>query len=160
MSMTDKIIGLVWRYGINDYGIIINEFDEVDQKRLQDIYGRYAEDSSGARGEKNLTLDTCNVDYWESEWAKADMESRRKELAHKLYHLGLVDTSALYDNQADEQLTEEQIVDALKSVKDTSYMLETFMQFCDGNQEEEDHKKFFEASMAIVHYMEDLKGEN
>lgn len=87
------------------------------------------------------------------------MEEKGKQLAHRLYNLGFVETSALYDYQADEQLTEAQILDALQKPKDTAYMLETFMQFCDGSQEDEDHKKFFEASMEIVHYMEEMKGE-
>ena len=69
--------------------------------------------------------------------------AKAKKLAHKLYNLGLVETSALYDDQADEQLTEAQILDALQKPKDTAYMLETFMQFCDGSQSDKDHEMFF-----------------
>ena len=103
-----------------------------------------------------LNIGSADVDYFETKWAKEEAESKRKELAHKLYKLGFVETNALYDYSADEQLTEEQIADALKNKKDSAYMLETFLQFCDGSQEE-DHKKFFEASMEIVHYMEEME---
>ena len=159
MSMNDKIIGLVWRYGKNDYEIMLNEFDEVDQERLQDIYDRYADGGSGERGDKFLTLETSNVDYWEDEWAKADMESRRKELAHKLFIVGMEETDILYDHQADEQVTESKIAEDLKTHKGIAYWMETFLQFCDGGQDEGDHRMFFETCMEIVHYMEDLKGE-
>lgn len=156
MSMQDKIIGLVWRYDKNDYGIIINEFDEIDQARLQDIYLRYADNASGERGSKSLNLEECNVDYWEKDWAKADMEHKRKELAKKLWNIGFVKTDIFYDHQADEQLTVEQIADTLSNTKDTAYLLETLLQFCDGSQESEEHKMFCEAAMDIVHYMEDM----
>ena len=162
MSMQDKIIGLVWRHNINDYEIMLNQFEDADQDKLQDIYDRYADGGSGERGDKNLTLDTCDVDYWETEWAKEDMEKKRLELAHELYVIGYSETGILNDmgTDPDELMTEKEIADSLKSVKNTSYLLETFIQFCDGSQEEEDHKKFFDASMKIVHYMENMKGEN
>lgn len=152
--MQDKVIGLVWRYDVNDYGIIINKFNDVDQCRLQDIYERYADNASGERGSKSLNLEECNVDYWEKDWAKADIEQKRKALAKKLWDIGFIKSDILYDNQADEQLTVVQIIDALSNTKDTTYLLETFLQFCDGSQDPEDHKMFCEAAMDIVHYME------
>ena len=69
----------------------------------------------------------------------------------------MVETDIMYDHQADEQITEAQIADALESKKMTAYTLEQFLQFCDGSQDEEDHKKFFDAAMEIVHYMEEME---
>ena len=78
-------------------------------------------------------------------------------LAAMLKDIGFIKSDILYDNQADEQLTEKQIDDVLKNKKDTTYLLETFLQFCDGSQEEEDHKLLFDAAMEIVHYMEGME---
>lgn len=157
--MAEKVIGLIWRFGKNDYQMSIMDFDRDDQEVLMTLMEKYSEECSCERGDENLTIKAANVEFWEKKWAEADMEKRRKDLAKKLFRIGLLETNALYDDQADEQFTEEQLADVLEDIKSTSYMLETFMQFCDGSQEEEDHKKFFEASMAIVHYLENLKGE-
>jgi hypothetical protein len=155
--MQEKIIGLIWRYGKNDYGVMMANMDGDDQEDLMRIYERYEEDSTNERGNMDMSLSDAGVLYWEDRFDFMEKFAKAKKLAHKLYNLGLVETSALYDDQADEQLTEAQILDALQKPKDTAYMLETFMQFCDGSQEEEDHKKFFDASMEIVHYMEDME---
>ena len=153
----EKVIGLIYRFGKNDYQINIMDFNKYDQKTLMRMMEAYDDDWSSVRGDAKLTIDQANVEYWEKEWAKADMEHKRKELAKKLWNIGFVKTDILYDHQADEQLTEEKIVDILKSKTDTAYMLEQFLQFCDGSQEKEDHKKFFDAAMEIVHYMEGME---
>lgn len=154
--MNEKVIGLIWRFKKNDYQISLMDYDKNDQKVLMALMDKYSEKCSCERGDENLAIKAANIEYWEEEWAEADMEQRRKDLAKKLFSIGLLETDTLYDHQADEQLTEEQLADVLKDIKSTSYMLETFMQLCDGSQEEEDHKKFLEASMAIVHYLESL----
>ena len=153
----EKVIGLIYRFGKNDYQINIMDFDERDQIALMTMMEKYDGKCSCERGDAKLTIDQANVEYWETEWARQDAEAKRKALAAKLYKLGMIETSILYDHQADEQITEAQIADALESKKMTAYTLEQFLQFCDGSQEEEDHKKFFEAAMEIVHYMEGME---
>ena len=153
----EKVIGLIYRFDKNDYQISIMDFEAVHQDFLMKLMEQYDDDCSCERGDAKLTIAQANVEYWEEKWAEQNAEARRKALAAKLYKLGMVETDVMYDHQADEQLTEEKIVDILKSKTDTAYMLETFLQFCDGSQEEGDHKKFFEASMEIVHYMEGME---
>ena len=153
----EKVIGLIYRFSKNDYQISLMDFDKHDQDILLAMMVKYDDKCSCERGDSYLTIDNANVEYWEKKWAEQDAEAKRKALAAKLYKLGMVETDIMYDHQADEQLTEEKIVDILKSKTDTAYMLEEFLQFCDGSQEEGDHKKFFEASMDIVHYMEEME---
>ena len=153
----EKVIGLIYRFGKNDYQINIMDFDERDQGTLMAMMDKYGNECSCERGDAKLTIAQANVEYWEKKWAEQDAEAKRKALAAKLYRCGMVETDIMYDYQADEQLTEEKIVDILKSKTDTAYMLEQFLQFCDGSQEKEDQKKFFEAAMEIVHYMEGME---
>ena len=153
----EKVIGLIYRFSKNDYQISLMDFDKHDQSTLMAMMEKYDDGWSCVRGDAKLTIDHANVEYWEKNWAEQDAEAERNALAAKLYKLGMVETDIMYDHQADEQLTEEKIVDILKSKTDTAYMLEEFLQFCDGSQEEGDHKKFFEASMDIVHYMEEME---
>ena len=153
----EKVIGLIYRFNKNDYQISIMDFEAVHQDFLMKLMEQYDDDCSCVRGDAKLTIDQADIEDWEKNWAKQDAEAKRKALAAKLYKIGMVETGIMYDDQADEQLTEEKIVDILKSKTDTAYMLEQFLQFCDGNQFKEDHKKFFEASMEIVHYMEGME---
>lgn len=155
--MSEKIIGLIYRYGKNDYGIMLNDFDKVDSERLMDIYTRYADEGSGIRGDGNKSINDANVEYWENMWLRENLEERRKWLAHKMFIVGMEETNILYDDQADEQVTETQIAEDLKTYKGTAYWMEAFLQFCDGGQDEGDHRMFFETSMEIVHYMENMK---
>ena len=153
----EKIIGLIYRFNKNDYQISLMEFDKHDQSTLMAMMDKYDNECSCERGDAKLTINQANVEYWETEWARQDAATKRKALAAKLYKLGMVETDIMYDHQADEQITEAQIADALESKKMTAYTLEQFLQFCDGSQDEEDHKKFFDASMEIVHYMEEME---
>lgn len=153
----EKVIGLIYRFNKNDYQISIMDFEAVHQGFLMKLMEQYYDDCSCVRGDAKLTIDQADIEDWEKNWAKQDAEAKRKALAAKLYKLGMVETDIMYDHQADEQLTEEKIVDILKSKTDTAYMLEQFLQFCDGNQDKEDHKKFFDAAMEIVHYMEGME---
>lgn len=153
----DKVIGLIYRFRANDYQISLMDFDKHDQDILMGMMEKYDDKCSCERGDRLLNIKSANVDFFESKWAEQDAEAKRKALAAKLYKLGMIETDIMYDHQADEQLTEEQIAEVLKSKTDTAYMLEQFLQFCDGSQFKEDHKKFFEASMEIVHYMEGME---
>lgn len=154
----EKVIGLIYRFNKNDYQISLMDFDAHDQDILMNMMEKYDDDCSCERGNStNLTLFRANIEYWERIWAEQEMDAKRKALAKKLYEVGMKETDILYDHQADEQLTEEKIADILQNKTDTAYMLETFLQFCDGSQEEEDHTKFFDAAMNIVRYMEGME---
>jgi len=153
----DKVIGLIYRFRANDYQINLMDFDKHDQDILMNMMEKYDDDCTCIRGDRMLNIGSADVDFFESKWAKQDAEAKRKALAKKLYEVGMRETNILYDDQADEQLTEEELADALKNKKPTAYILETFLQFCDGSQEEEDYKKFFDAAMEIVHYMEGME---
>lgn len=157
--MDSKIIGVIWRFGKNDYQISLTDFDQEDQKKLLEIDDKYSEKYSCERGNENLTIKAANVEYWEKDWGEQDLRDKQKELATKLYTVGMIDTNILYDHQTDEddQISIPMIIDALNDPRNTAYLLETFAQFCDGSQEEEDHKKIFECMMDIIHYMEDYQ---
>lgn len=153
----EKVIGLIYRFKENDYQINLMDFDKHDQSILMNMMEKYDDDSTCIRGDRMLNIGSANVDFFESKWTKQDAEAKRIALAEKLYEVGMKETNILYDYQADEQLTIEHLADVLENKKDTAYMLETFLQFCDGSQEEEDHMKFFDAAMSIVRYMEDME---
>lgn len=61
----DKIIGLIYRFGDNDYQLNIMNFSQADQKILQDIFMKYDNDCSCVRGDKFTTIDDANIDYFE-----------------------------------------------------------------------------------------------
>ena len=60
----ESIIGFVYRFGCNDYQISLMEFSEEDQNTLMEMFTRY-EDCTGVRGDKTLTIEDANVDYFE-----------------------------------------------------------------------------------------------
>lgn len=155
--MKEVPVGIVWRYGRNDYQINLFNPSQEEEEHLNKVMMSTENCCTCIRGNEDLSLKDADVNYWEDAWAKEEAEAKRKALAAKLYKLGMVETDIMYDHQADEQLTEEKIVDILKSKTDTAYMLEQFLQFCDGSQEYGDHKKFFDAVMEIVHYMEGME---
>ena len=155
----ENVIGLIYRFGKNDYQMSIMDFDRDDQEVLMALMDKYSEKCSCERGDENLTIKAANVEYWEKDWGKQDLKDKQKELATKLYTVGMIDTNILYDHQTDEddQMSIPRIIEALNNPSDTAYLLETFAQFCDGSQEDDDHKKFFECMMDIIYYMEDIK---
>ena len=158
----EGVVGFVWRYGNNDYGIAITNFDKKDEKILMDIYTKYTEANvfSGCReNAHNCNVENANIAYWEKEWSAKEIAQKRRELAEKIYQVGVVETDVLYDHNEDTHLTVEDLDDELKTYKGAAYRLESIMQFCDGGQESEDHDKFFALSMDIIHYMEGLKDE-
>lgn len=155
----EGVIGLIWRYGYNDYQINLMEFNPSEQAKLDEMLTAHEDDASGIRGSANLTIESANIAFWEKEWSAKERNKRRLELAHKIYQRGMVETDDMYDPGSDEQITYENIAEQLRTYDGTAYQLEAVMQFCDGSQEEEDHKKYFELSMEIVHYMEGFRNE-
>lgn len=64
LTESEKVIGLVYRFGNNDYQINLMDFDSEDQKILMQLMEKYENRCSCERGDKNLTLANANVDYW------------------------------------------------------------------------------------------------
>ena len=62
---SESIIGMVYRFGKNDYQISIMDFDDTDQAILQAIFMKYENEMSGERGDKTLSIENANIDYWE-----------------------------------------------------------------------------------------------
>lgn len=63
----EEIIGLVYRFGANDYQLSLTRFEPSDQELLLEIFTKYCDKDafSCARGGKKLTIDDANIDYWE-----------------------------------------------------------------------------------------------
>lgn len=61
----ENVIGLIYRFDNNDYQISLMDFSEEDQKILQNLMMKYDNECSCARGDKELTIDDANIDYWE-----------------------------------------------------------------------------------------------
>ena len=70
--MNEKFVGLVYRFDSNDYEILLTKFSEEDQKALFEIINKYLDDDKTTceRGDKNLSLNDCNVDWFDNgkEW--------------------------------------------------------------------------------------------
>ena len=155
----EGVIGLIWRYGKDDYQINFMDFNPNEQTKLNEIFENHEDDASGIRGDALLTIKSANIAYWEKEWSAKERNKKRLELAHKIYQHGMVESDNMYDYGAEEQLTYGDIAEQLRTYEGTAYQLETVMQFCDGSQEPEDHDKYFKLSMEIVHYMEGFNNE-
>ena len=154
----EKVIGLIYRFGKNDYQISLMETDEHDQDLLMKIMEKYGDDCSATRGDGKLTIEDANVDWFERSWAAKEAEAKRKELAHKIYKEAVEGDWAFYDDHEGTHWTEEDIYESLGSAKDSAYSIETLIQFYDGTEET---KKYYNAAMDIIHYMEWYqKGEN
>lgn len=61
----ENVIGLIYRFDNNDYQISLMDFSEEDQKILQNLMMKYDNECSCVRGDKELTIDDANIDYWE-----------------------------------------------------------------------------------------------
>ncbi len=66
--MGERIIGLVYRFGKNDYQISISDFTPEELKQLDRIMQNHENDSSGERGDADLCIKDANIDYWERGW--------------------------------------------------------------------------------------------
>lgn len=69
-SMEQRMIGVVVRHSFNDYEIMLAGLSEKDSEKLWDIITPYAEPDGccGCRGDRNMTLDDCNITYLEDGW--------------------------------------------------------------------------------------------
>ena len=150
----EKVIGLVYRFNKNDYQISLMEFDKHDQSTLMAMMDKYDNECSCERGDAKLTIDQANIGYWEKNWAEQDAEAKRKALAHKIYKQAVEGDWAFYDDREDTHWTEDDIYESLENANTSAYSIETLLQFYDGTDET---KKYYDAAMEIVHYMEGMK---
>ena len=65
-----RMIGVICRYGFNDYEIMLSTLSLKDSEKLWNIITPYAEPDGccGARGGMDMTLSDCNIQYLEDEW--------------------------------------------------------------------------------------------
>ena len=77
-----KPIGIVYRYGYNDYEIQLMDFNKNDTETLLTIPMKYGDESSGLRGDRDLSLADANVDYWEKDWGTEELA---REIFEKVY---------------------------------------------------------------------------
>lgn len=149
--MSEKVIGLVYRFGKNDYQINLMETDEHDQDLLMKIMDKYDNDCSAERGDDRLSIKDANVEWFERSWATKEAEAKRKELAHKVYKEAVEGDWNFYDDHEGTHWTEDDIYASLETAKESAYSVETLIQFYDGTEET---KKYYDAAMDIIHYME------
>jgi hypothetical protein len=148
--MDMKVIGYILRYGKNDYQISLAEFKKEDEEAIIDIATKYDNDSSGIRGDENLTIKDANIEYWEYGWSKRDREKARIALAEKAWDICKKDNS-FYDDHEGKWFDKKEMYQSLGSAKSCAYFIETVLQFYDGSEE---NKCYYDLSMDIVHYME------
>lgn len=67
MIFDDQVIGVVVRHGYNDYELLLTSFSEEDSFAIYDILAPYEDDMSGIRGDKNISLNDANIDWWEKD---------------------------------------------------------------------------------------------
>ncbi len=65
---TEKVIGLIYRFGNDDYQINITEFTPEELEQLDRILQNHENDSSCERGNAELSIKDANIDYWERGW--------------------------------------------------------------------------------------------
>ena len=150
--MEQKIIGVIWRYGKNDYQISLADFNKADERALLKIDMKYGDNDgySCVRGDENISIKDANIEYWENGWAKQELENVRKNLAKKAWNICKND-NAFYDDREDEWFDEKQMYESLGTAKGCAYFMETVLQFYDGSEQT---KCYYDLTMDIVHYME------
>lgn len=155
--MKEVPIGIVWRFGRNDYQIALFNPSAKEEEYLNEVMMSTENCCTCIRGDENLNLKDADVNYWEDAWAKEEAETKRKEVAHKVGQIIENDWN-FYDDHEGTHWTEDDVYESLGSAKGSAYSIETLLQFYDGTDET---KKYYDASMEIIHYMEWYqKGEN
>ena len=66
-SMKEGIIGIIYRHDFNDYEFMISDFSREIENALEDIIAKVDDnDFAGYRGDKKITLEDANIDYFEN----------------------------------------------------------------------------------------------
>lgn len=85
----DSIIGFVYRFDNNDYQITLADIDEKDQEILMNMMDKYENVSSGVRGDKTITIEDANIEYFEQQKRRnIDMRIVEKQLYKITRHYG------------------------------------------------------------------------
>lgn len=67
----DRVFGIVYRFGYNDYQISLADLSDEDSDAVEEIFMKYEDDCTCERGDRNMTLDDANLEYFdkkETEW--------------------------------------------------------------------------------------------
>lgn len=100
--VNEGVIGIIYRHGFNDYEFMIGDFPKEIRERIDTLVSSYDNgyNLSGARGDRTLTLEEANINYWEKEFIDQHLIDDLKEF--------------WYDQDREEIPSDEQIKEDLK----------------------------------------------
>lgn len=100
--VNEGVIGIIYRHGFNDYEFMIGDFPKEIRERIDTLVSSYDDgyNLSGARGDRTLTLEEANINYWEKEFIDQHLIDDLKEF--------------WYDQDREEIPSDEQIKEDLK----------------------------------------------
>lgn len=100
--VNEGVIGIIYRHGFNDYEFMIGDFPKEIRERIETLVSSYDDgyNLSGARGDRTLTLEEANINYWEKEFIDQHLIDDLKEF--------------WYDQDREEIPSDEQIKEDLK----------------------------------------------
>lgn len=77
----EGVIGIVYRHGFNDYELQIGDFPKEIRERIEILVSGYDDgyNLTGARGDRTLTLEDANINYWEKEFIDQHLIDDLKE---------------------------------------------------------------------------------
>lgn len=66
----ERVIGIVYRFGFNDYEIMLDKLSKEDSDAMEEIMMKYAEPYGccSSRGDRTMTLADCDIDYVEGDF--------------------------------------------------------------------------------------------
>ena len=67
----EKVFGIIYRFGYNDYQISLADFSDEDSDAIEEIWMKYEDNCTCERGDRNMTLDDANLEYFDkmdAEW--------------------------------------------------------------------------------------------
>ena len=79
--VNEGVIGIIYRHGFNDYEFMIGDFPKEIRERIDTLVSSYDDgyNLSGARGDRTLTLEEANINYWEKEFIDQHLIDDLKE---------------------------------------------------------------------------------
>lgn len=100
--LNEGVIGIIYRHSFNDYEFMIGDFPKEIRERIDTLVSSYDDgyNLSGARGDRTLTLEEANINYWEKEFIDQHLIDDLKEF--------------WYDQDREEIPSDEQIKEDLK----------------------------------------------
>lgn len=61
----ERMFGLVYRFGVNDYQVMFMDFSEEDEQILEDISMKYENNCTCVRGDKTMTLAEADCEFFD-----------------------------------------------------------------------------------------------